>query len=116
MFAEGIIDQTWQCVLELVLWACLSSEEGQVTGSAAAGFFLRVFGVFPGPRTLGGQRAMVRTGGLGRDPLARQVLVWVSLVSVMCILCVKDFPRIFFRTEIKILLGCFPVRHTVGVW
>ena len=75
MFAEGIIDQTWQCVLQPVLWACLSSEEVQVTGSAAAGFFLRVFGVFPGPRTLGGQWAMVKTGGLGRDPLARQMLV-----------------------------------------
>lgn len=29
---------------------------------------------------------MVRTGGLGRDPLARQVLDWVSPVSVMLIL------------------------------
>lgn len=93
-----------------------SSEEGQVVGSAAADFFLRGFGVFPGPRTLGGQRAMVRTGGLGGDPLARQVLAWVFVVSVMFILCVRDFPWIFLRIGIKILLGCFPVRHTVGVW
>lgn len=42
--------------------------------------------------TLCGQQDLIRAGGLGRDPLAWQVLAWVYLVSVVFILCVRDFP------------------------
>lgn len=58
---------------------------------------------------------MVRTGGLGREPLARQVLAWVYVVSVMFILCVRDYPLIFLRAGIKTRLRYLPVRHIVGV-